>query len=226
MWSASWLSLTHQLGSRPHTFVLWPGRPLCRTTCPTIMDCCHGSPPLQLSMTHLSYLAFQKLPLESLLAFWPSSSAQVLILLLDASEEVQLEIVFNGFVLLSADSWNGTRRVGVNYSHCNRYDPGPTAHSNTSFSDQMDNHLERVTRGSPLIFTTHPSSVFKPSFHTVALKYLDIQATLKSVNVLLNVIKIFSWCQGGFIIYYYFFIFAWSTFFLFGTLLSNAVKMF
>ncbi len=117
VWSASWLSLTHLLGSRPHTFVLWPGRPLCCTTWPTIMDCCHGPPPLQLPMTLLSYLAFQKLPLESLLAFWPSSSAQVLVLLLDASEEIQLEIWFNGFVLVSANFWNGTRRVGVNYSH-------------------------------------------------------------------------------------------------------------
>lgn len=117
VWSASWLSLTHQLGSRPHTFVLWPGRPLCCTTCPTIMDCCHGPPPVQLPMTHLSYLAFQKLPLESLLAFWPSSSAQVLVLFLDASEEIQLEIWFNGFVFVSANFWNGTRRVGVKYSH-------------------------------------------------------------------------------------------------------------
>lgn len=34
----------------------------------------------------------------------------------------------------------------------------------------MDDHLGRVTRGSPLIFTIHPLLVFKLSFHTVTLK--------------------------------------------------------
>jgi len=53
VWSASWLSLTHQLGSRPHTFVLWPGKPLAAP--PAHYHGLLPPPPLQLPVTLLSY---------------------------------------------------------------------------------------------------------------------------------------------------------------------------
>lgn len=74
----------------------WPAP--CCTTCPTIMACCHATSTSPASNDTSILLGFPETSPESLLASWPSSSAQVLVLLLDASE-VQLEILFNGFVL-------------------------------------------------------------------------------------------------------------------------------